>query len=321
MLNVEQASSYTDFNALAKLKQEAKNKTPESIKEVAKQFESVFVGMMLKSMRQAKLADGIFDNSQSDSYRDMYDKELSVHLAGKGGIGLADVIAKQLSPDQSSAVSKNQNIADYARQSMIRTTDEDGIAESEIDIDTSETFASGLLGKIEHKIESAEDFVNQLRPYAEKAAKELNLDANVLLSQAGLETGWGKSVIKSSDGTSSHNLFNIKADKSWQGKQEQVSTLEFRGGVATKEIAGFRSYESYQDSFDDYVDFIKTNPRYKAAIQSAQQPEQYMQELQQAGYATDPQYASKVMKIYQSQLMENKMPEQVAMQQNSLNRR
>lgn len=319
MLNVHEAKSYTDFNALAELKKEAKGKTPEAIKEVAKQFESVFVGMMLKSMRQAKLSDGIFDSSQSDFYRDMYDKELSVNLAGEQGIGLADLIAKQLSPDQSVAVSKNQTIADYERQSMIRMSNDDGVTESDNLIRKIPVSVS--LDNNEDTIDSAEDFVNQLRPYAEQAAKKLNIDANVLLSQAALETGWGKSVIKSSDGNSSHNLFNIKADRSWQGKQEEVSTLEYRDGVAIKEIAGFRSYASYQDSFDDYVEFIKTNPRYKTAIESSQQPEQYMHELQQAGYATDPDYASKVMKIYRGQLLANKAPEVVAMRQDTLNRR
>ncbi len=302
MLNVDQANSYTDFNALAKLKNEAKGKSPEAIKEVAKQFESVFVGMMLKSMRQAKLADGIFDSSQSDFYQDMYDKELSVHLAGKQGIGLADLIAKQLSPDQSAAVSKNQGIADYERQSMIRS------------ITVSENDIAIVDNQERNDIDSAEGFINQLRPYAEQAAKKLNVDANVLISQAALETGWGKSIIKSSDGISSYNLFNIKADNSWQGKQENVSTVEFKEGIAIKEIAGFRSYDSYQDSFDDYVEFIKTNPRYKTALNMVRQPKQYMQALQQAGYATDPEYAKKVMKIFQSELITNKLPEQVAMQ-------
>ncbi len=308
MLNVDQANSYTDFNALAKLKNEAKGKSPEAIKEVAKQFESIFVGMMLKSMRQAKLADGIFDSSQSDFYQDMYDKELSVHLAGEQGIGLADLIAKQLSPDQSVAVSKNQGIADYGRQSMIRS------------ITVSENNIATVHNQESDDIDSAEEFINQLRPYAEQAAKELNVDANVLISQAALETGWGKSIIKFSDGSSSYNLFNIKADKSWQGKQENVSTVEFKEGVAIKEISGFRSYGSYQDSFEDYVEFIKTNPRYKAALKSVQQPEQYMQALQQAGYATDPNYAKKVMEIFQGRLMTNKLPEQVAMQ-TTFNRR
>ncbi len=293
MLEAKQVSSYSDFNALADLKRQAKEKSPESIKEVAKQFESVFVGMMLKSMRQAKLADGIFDNSQTDFYRDMYDKELSVHLAGEDGIGLAEVIAKQLSPDQSMAVIKNQGIADYTRQSMMRGSVNKAENPNEVN------------GLNQQDIYSPEDFIQQLRPYAEQAAKKLNVDAEVLLSQAALETGWGKSIIKSNDGSSSYNLFNIKADKAWQGKKADVSTLEYREGVPIKEVAGFRAYDSYQQSFDDYVDFINSNPRYKAALQ-AQEPEQYMQELQQAGYATDPNYASKVMKIYHSRVVENK---------------
>jgi flagellar protein FlgJ len=292
MLDAKQVSSYSDFNALADLKRQAKEKSPESIKEVAKQFESVFIGMMLKSMRQAKLADGIFDNSQTDFYRDMYDKELSVHLAGEDGIGLAEVIAKQLSPDQSMAVIKNQGIADYTRQSMMRG----GVNKTANPNEVTDLNQQGIY--------SPEAFIQQLRPYAEQAAKKLNVDAEVLLSQAALETGWGKSIIKSSDGGSSHNLFNIKADKAWQGKQADVSTLEYREGVPIKEVAGFRAYDSYQQSFDDYVDFIQSNPRYKAALQ-AQESGQYMQELQQAGYATDPNYASKVMKIH-SRLIQNK---------------
>lgn len=311
MLNAQPTDSYTDFASLAKLKTEAKNKTPEAIKEVAKQFESVFVGMMLKSMRQAKLAEGILDSNQSEFYRDMYDQQLSVHLAGENGIGLADMIVKQLSPDQSATVLKEQGIADYPRRSLIRNTNQSSLNETRQEIQT-------LLADQPIKgISSSTEFVNQLRPYAEKAAKQLGVDANILLSQAALETGWGKSVIKTDDGNSSHNLFNIKADKSWQGAQTQVATLEFREGVAKKEMAGFRSYDSYQQSFDDYVNFIKTNPRYKTAIKMADKPERYMHELQQAGYATDPAYADKVMKIYQSQVMKNSSADSLVLQQSN----
>jgi len=292
MLSVDNAAVYTDFDSLAKLKNEAKEKTPDSIKEVAKQFESVFVGMMLKSMRQAKLAEGILDNSQSDFYRDMYDQQLSIHLSGEHGMGLADVIERQLSPDQSVAVTKEQSIADYERRNLILKAAKNSREQSAI---------NPILKSISiEKNNSVEEFVNQLRPYAEKAAKKLGVDANVLIAQAALETGWGKSVIKAKDGDNSHNLFNIKADKSWLGKQTEVETLEVRNGVAKKEMAGFRSYDSYQQSFDDYVHFIKTNPRYKTAIKMAEKAERYMHELQQAGYATDPNYAEKVMKIYNS---------------------
>lgn len=332
MLNVPQADSYTDFNALAKLKHDAKDKTPESIKEVAKQFESVFVGMMLKSMRQAKLADGILDSSQSEFYRDMYDQQLSVDLAGERGIGLADLIAKQLSPAESDAVVKEQRIGDYKRQALIRNAIENGhdAVAAGLRTESSKTHDSiskyqditlpvvnrtGRLPESFGDIHSAEDFVNQLRPYAEQAAKKLGVDANILIAQAALETGWGQSVIKSGDGNSSYNLFNIKADKSWHGQKTEVPTLEFRGGLAKKEIAGFRSYASYQESFNDYVDFIKTNPRYKTALKMVQQPERYMHELQQAGYATDPNYAGKVMKIYQSKQLANQTSGPLAMKQ------
>lgn len=309
MLKMQATDSYLDFNALAKLKTQAREKTPDAIKEVAKQFESVFVGMMLKSMRQAKLAEGIFDNSQSDFYRDMYDQELSVHLAGEGGIGLADLIEKQLSPNQSKHVDQPQKIADYERQVLMKiianNKSNETLSESAkkiTGVSINSQVSHNTEGSPLKSIQSAEDFVKQLSVYAEQAAKQLGVDSNVLLAQSALETGWGKSVIKSSNG-STHNLFNIKADKSWKGQKTHVSTLEFREGVAKKEIAGFRSYTSYKESFDDYVNFIKTNPRYRTAIKMAAKPEQYMQELQKAGYATDPAYASKVMKIYQRTIM------------------
>jgi len=307
MLNVK-PNVYTDFNSLAQLKNEAKEQTPEVIREVANQFESIFVGMMLKSMRQAKLADGIFDNSQSEAYRDMYDQQLSVHLAGERGIGLADLIVKQLSPDQSVGVVREQKIGEYQRQGLIRhPLNETGKNSSADQIDKS------VIKQDKTQDSRLYDFVQQLRPYAEKAAKELGVEADVLLAQAALETGWGKSVIKLSDGTSSHNLFNIKADKSWYGDKAKATTLEFRDGVANKQVAGFRSYASYQQSFDDYVNFIKTNPRYKVAIKMAKQPERYMHELQKAGYATDPQYAEKVMKIYKSSAISNQPADFVVM--------
>jgi flagellar protein FlgJ len=145
-------------------------------------------------------------------------------------------------------------------------------------------------------------FMNQLLPHAQQAADKLGVDANILLAQAALETGWGQSVIKNDQGKSSFNLFNIKADKSWTGQQARVSTLEYADGMARKEMAGFRSYDSYKASFDDYVDFIKSNPRYNEALKKADNAAQYVRELQKAGYATDPRYAEKIMNIYHSQV-------------------
>lgn len=322
MLNVPQSDVYTDFNSLANLKNQAKGKTAETTKQVAKQFESIFVGMMMKSMRQAKLAEGILDSKQSDFYRDMYDQQLSVHLAGEGGIGLADLIARQLGSKQTVQGLNNKSISEYKRNTLFRNSalknnqslpiktgeeveksQEGSTAKSVNQSHKTPDSATIQLDKNQAPLDPGKNFVNQLLPFAKKAAKELGVDAKVLLSQAALETGWGKSIIKASDGTNSYNLFNIKADKSWQGQQVEIGTLEFREGLVRKEAAGFRAYTSYQESFDDYVKFIKNNPRYATAMDKAQNPEQYMLELQQAGYATDPDYADKVMKIYQSEMM------------------
>ncbi|MFA6052197.1 MAG: flagellar assembly peptidoglycan hydrolase FlgJ [Methylobacter sp.] len=333
MLNVQKADVYTDFNGLAKLKTEARKESPEALKEVAKQFESIFLNNVLKSMREAKLADGAMDNDQSKFYNDMYDQQLAVHLAGSPGVGLADLIVKQLSPKKPDNNEK-QDIEDYLNKSAstpnsaVRHSSSavnkqaNNKADSPIDINAYMQDSSGPLNEIAAlqntdpfeaaaplkndrslPIQSAEDFVRQLHPLAVQAAKELGVEPKVILAQAALETGWGRSLIKNSNGSNSFNLFNIKADKSWQGKQAQVSTLEFDQGVAKKVNAGFRAYDSFQESFKDYVDFIKNNPRYGDALKKVGNAEQYMHELQRAGYATDPKYANKVMNIYQSSTM------------------
>jgi len=285
--NVNSADVYTDFNGLAKLRTEAKQKTPEAIKEVAKQFESVFLGMVLKSMRAAKLTDGgIMDNDQSKFFQDMHDQQLSVQLSGDPGIGLAAVIEEQLSP-------KKYNPVDTLGINEYRARP----------VDINEPVKA--MQSLEHaekigveQINSKQDFVRILSAPAQQAAQELGVEAKTLLAQAALETGWGKSVIKMADGNSSFNLFNIKTHKDWSGKQATKNTLEFEGGIAKQEKAHFRAYESYQDSFNDYVRFIKENPRYQHALQHTEKAEQYMHELQSAGYATDPAYANKVMRIY-----------------------
>jgi peptidoglycan hydrolase FlgJ len=336
MLNVDSASVYTDFNGLAKLKQGAREQSPEAIKEAAKQFESVFLSMVLKSMRQAKLSDGILDSQQSDFYRDMYDQQMAMHLAGKPGVGLADIIAKQLSPKQTredekmevgdylnraagatgGAIQSRQNLA--ANVSNVKPMDASGLSSLERSLARLEASQNAVAGRWQNlddawqafkvgddqPITSKQEFMSQLLPHAQQAASALGVDANLLLAQAALETGWGQAVIKNGQGESSFNLFNIKADKSWQGRQAKAMTLEFDGGVAKKEMAGFRSYDSYKQSFDDYVNFIKSNPRYSEALKKVGNAAQYMRELQQAGYATDPRYAEKVMNIYNSQTAE-----------------
>jgi len=275
--NVASADVYTDFDGLAKLKLEARQKTPEAIKEVARQFESVFLAMVLKGMRAAQLTEGgIMDNDQSKFYQDMHDQQLAIHLAGKPGVGLADLIAEQLSPKKNNSFDQLE-LKDYRNQPIT-------VLESKQTID--------------QKFNSKEDFVRKLSSVARNAAKELGVDAKLLMAQAALETGWGQSVIKMADGSSSYNLFNIKTHKNWSGKQVVMNTLEFDNGVAKQEKAHFRAYANFQDSFTDYVQFIKQNPRYQQALQYSDETGHYISELQAAGYATDPAYADKVMRIY-----------------------
>ena len=144
---------------------------------------------------------------------------------------------------------------------------------------------------------SQDEFVATMLPMAKQAAARIGIDPRYLVAQAALETGWGKSVMRAEDGTSSHNLFGIKAGQSWQGEKARAITSEFRDGAMVKETAQFRSYNSYQDSFHDLVTLLQSNDRYKEVVKSADNPEQFVRELQKAGYATDPDYASKISQI------------------------
>ena len=144
---------------------------------------------------------------------------------------------------------------------------------------------------------SADEFVNTMLPMAKEAADRIGVDPRYLVAQAALETGWGKSVMRAQDGSSSHNLFGIKTGSSWQGDSARAITSEFRNGEMVKETAQFRSYASYKDSFHDLVTLLQSNNRYQEVVKSADNPEQFVRELQKAGYATDPDYASKISQI------------------------
>ncbi len=333
MSNIQAADVYTDFNALAGLKAEAKKDSPEALKAVAKQFEALFLNNILKSMRAGKLSDGLLDSQQSDSYNEMYDQQLAVHLSGNPGVGLADLIVKQLSPKDatqntegsfnrptnnqalsgsSAEISSASGITGVVKPQTNKVdswinTDTEGtktIINSYINNDDPQNNMTEIpFRNANAKPSSTDDFIRQLLPHAKQAAKELGIDPKVILAQAALETGWGRSLIKNSNGSTSFNLFNIKADKSWTGKQAQVSALEFDQGIAKKVSSGFRAYSSFKESFSDYVDFIKTNPRYGDALKQVANGERYLQELQQAGYATDPNYANKIMTIYHNNLV------------------
>ncbi len=159
------------------------------------------------------------------------------------------------------------------------------------------TMAQPPLAPAKRAFSNADQFVETMLPLAKDAAARIGVDPVMLVAQAALETGWGKSIMRQQDGSSSHNLFGIKAAGSWKGPEARAITSEFRDGKMVKETADFRSYNSYADSFHDLVSLLQNNNRYKEVVNSADKPEQFVKELQKAGYATDPDYASKISQI------------------------
>ncbi|WP_152085463.1 flagellar assembly peptidoglycan hydrolase FlgJ [Pseudoalteromonas sp. A25] len=293
--------NFFDLGDLNSLRQDAlksgtdQTASNEALKKAAQQFESIFTQMLLKSMRKANEAmedkDSPFNSSSVKFFEEMHDQQLSVELAGKGNLGLADLIVQQLSP----------NGEGYTPASVLRTGanfQSDKIANGEAVIKSN----SALADKVEEDeadFKDPESFVEALWGHAKDAAQKIGLNPAVMVAQAALETGWGKHVINKADGSSSYNLFNIKSDKSWQGESAKKLTLEFEQGLPVKKQAQFRVYDSIKDSISDYVDFLQSNPRYEKALQKVQEPSQYLEALQEAGYATDPNYAQKIKSVLQ----------------------
>ncbi|MCF6282102.1 MAG: flagellar assembly peptidoglycan hydrolase FlgJ [Candidatus Polarisedimenticolaceae bacterium] len=282
------ANVYTDFQGLTQLKAAARQDQEGSLDEVARQFESLLTQMMVKSMREASAVESDMDSDQSLFYRDMYDKQLSLHLSQGNGMGLSEVIKRQLTPAEGLTFDSHRGIDDYHQRPVSRAyispMDQ---PQPEPQADVAETAA----------IDGPESFVQQLWPQAEKAAAELGLPVEALLAQAALESGWGGQMIRHANGDNSHNLFGIKADSRWEGERVAVSTLEYEQGIAVRKKAFFRAYDSFEASFSDYADFVKTSPRYVDAQRSSNSPDTYFRKLQHAGYATDPAYSEKVMRV------------------------
>ncbi len=288
------ARMYADFQGLQKLKNEAASQSDAAIEQVARQFESLFTQMMLKSMREASPGEGLFENSGTQMFRDMFDKQISLEMGGGagGGLGLADTIARQMremrqmTPGARGEESAGGEPRTFGLDSVPRTREN--------------PYAGESAAKAHPGWDSPEAFVEDLAPHARRAADELGVEPGVLLAQAALETGWGEHVIRDGEGRSSFNLFNIKADPSWDGPRVSKRTLEFEQGVMQPRNEPFRAYDSPAEAFDDYVDFIRGNPRYRHALERASDSRAYVQELARAGYATDPDYAGKVLSVMRS---------------------
>jgi peptidoglycan hydrolase FlgJ len=303
MLNsgLQSGSNYVDMQELTALRREAGKHPSQALEKVAQQFEALFMQMMLKSMRDAGGEEnGLFDNDQTRLYQDMYDKQLSLSLSETGnGMGLAKLLVQQLqktlpqqgdeAEQQSDGVVLDESVPARSRYTFTQAVP--GVN------------AHGAAIQTEPRFDSPESFINALLPHAQKAGEELGIDPRAILAQAALETGWGKSVIRHADGRSSYNLFNIKAGSRWQGEQVGRQTLEYRNGVTVREQASFRSYGSLEECFADYTSFLQNSGRYRYALEHGGDGNQFAEQLQKAGYATDPAYAGKIKRILNSDLL------------------
>ncbi len=330
---------YTDLGSVQNLKALAARDKNAALKEISHQFEAVMVQMMMKSMRDANAVFGQDDplnSHEAQMYQDMFDSQLSLSLTKGKGMGIASALMRQLQgrvgvadtkkaeaigdvtaadaiPLQRSAIHADQlhNLTsalsgessvggDDTYEQLLALISDPSLGDSSFKNQPLQQSINASRLATDRLDGSPEQFVDALMPVAEQVSTRLGVDSRVLLSQAALETGWGEKVIRFADGRSSFNFFNIKADSSWRGAVVTVPTLEYRDGVAVRETASFRAYNSPEESFADYAQLIGNNPRYQDALARASDPRAYVHALQRAGYATDPQYAQKVLSVFSS---------------------
>ncbi len=276
-----------DAQSLGSLKLEAGKSTPAAIKETAKQFESLFMRGLMKSMREATMKSGMLDSPGGDLGTDLLDQQFAVQMSGQPG-GLSDMIALQLTR-QMASVPKDGAVANSDPAAGTTNTNKVGKHSH------ADTGVSTLSKASSHApTESQASFVQKHSQVANDVEKATGIPASFMLGQAGHETGWGKFEIKNKGGTTSHNLFGIKAGAGWTGKVAEVTTTEFTNGVAKKQVGRFKSYDSYADAFKDYARMISESPRYAKAMTQTGSAQGFASGLQKAGYATDPDYAAKL---------------------------
>ncbi|OWF75285.1 flagellar rod assembly protein/muramidase FlgJ [Yersinia frederiksenii] len=280
-----------DAQSLNALKRDAAKDPEGNLKKVAQQVEGMFVQMMLKSMRAALPQDGVMNSDQTRLYTSLYDQQIAQQMSVKG-LGLADMMVEQLSGTTSPSETAGtvpmvldnevlQTLPAQALEQMVRRA-----------IPTPP--ASGGMSLPQ----GPGNFVARLSIPAQIASQQSGIPHQLIMAQAALESGWGQREIPTADGKSSYNVFGIKAGSNWDGPVSEITTTEYEQGVATKTKARFRVYGSYVEAVSDYVKLLTQNPRY-AHVAAAQSPEQGAHALQKAGYATDPQYAQKLVSVIQ----------------------
>ena len=310
-----------DTSKLEALKSRTSGRPNENVKAVAQQFEALFIGMMLKSMRDAIPKNDDVNSDTTKTYQSMLDQQLAQALTSHGGLGIAAMIEKQLS------IQKNSVSPQVSKpESLDHVTDTKTVTQPAAKADR---MISGLTSVVSQKLnnmfnssqkgsnseindtqihqysstpgQSTKEMVNQFKDImtnaADAASRTSGIPSVFIMAQAALESGWGKSEVIDVRGNKSYNLFGIKATGTWKGKIAESLTTEFINGEQTKVIAKFRAYESYAESFADFAQLITHSSRYRPLVQHLQDPVSYGQAMQDAGYATDPDYAKKLSKV------------------------
>ena len=290
-----------DTKSLSNLKASAAAGSPEALKGAATQFEAMFINMMLKSMREATPQDGMTDSETTKTFTGMLDGQLSQTMA-KRGMGLGDMLVRQMSAQsanaQALAIGADGSAGSAASTLLAAPAAPGGMAKTGANPAIANPTSLGNASQSPH----VRSFQEKLAAHADEAAAATGIPAKFMLGQAALESGWGKREIKNADGTSSHNLFGIKAGPGWTGKTATAVTTEYVNGTPVTRREKFRAYDSYADSFKDYASVIASNPRYEKVMSSGGDAASFAQGLQKAGYATDPHYATKLTRIIRNSL-------------------
>ncbi len=319
-----------DAKSIDDLQLQAKRDPEGVLQKVAQQFEALFVNMLMKSMREATPKDGLFDSQQTQFFTQMHDQQLAQEISTKG-LGIADMMVKQLTRSDTVAPQGSMNRADAMlstiqtvnnpavltddhphdqsrflwpnAQPTYRSTPGSSVSTSQSDLSGSNLFSTGDQSEAQSRQGSrsgrSAEFIDRLTPHVKAVSQSTGIPPQFMLAQAALESGWGKHEIRRADNSPSYNLFGIKAGANWKGDVVETVTTEYIGGVPQRVVEKFRAYGSYAEAFNDYAKLLQDNPRYAKVLRSTD-ANSFANGLQRAGYATDPQYANKLMRILNS---------------------
>jgi peptidoglycan hydrolase FlgJ len=292
-----------DVRGLANLRNTASTDPKAAVREAAKQFEGIFMQQLMKSMRDASAGSGMLDNAGTKLGTEMLDTQFATQMTGLRG-GLSEVIARQLERQLDQQVSDPlANIAADAARTTARETPSTPITKAPIPRDGLTRDAAPAKAENLSAKERQMSFLRQHGDAAKAAEAATGIPANFMVAQAAHESGWGRHEIRHRDGSTSFNVFGIKAGANWKGPVAEVTTTEVVNGQPQKVKAKFRAYGSYEEAFTDYAQMMKNNPRYAKVVgNNASSAQNFAQGLQRAGYATDPGYADKLTRMINTTL-------------------